>query len=309
MREGIEPVSPSVQHEVSQTVSQEAQTSGDDYSRIERAIRFLEANFRAQPSLNEAAKSVGLSEYHFQRLFRSWAGISPKRFLQFLTAGHAKELLAQSRSVLDTAYESGLSGPGRLHDLFVNVEAMTPGEFKSKGAGLEISYGFHSTPFGPCLLAITDRGICGLSFLSAEDGRRALEVLKRKWPGATFSEDPDRTVPLIDQIFPHTKRKGRRTLNLFLRGTNFQIKVWEGLLRIPTGSVVCYEDIARHLKEPRATRAVGSAVGQNPVAFIIPCHRVIRKTGAIGGYRWGADRKKAMLAWEAGRKDKLIAGR
>jgi AraC family transcriptional regulator of adaptative response/methylated-DNA-[protein]-cysteine methyltransferase len=229
--------------------------------------------------------------------------------LQFLTDEHAKELLAQSHSVLDAAYDSGLSSPGRLHDLFVNLEAMTPGEFKSKGAGLKISYGFHPTPFGPCLLAITDRGICGISFVSSDDRRRALEVLKSKWPGATFSEDPERTAPLIDKIFPLTKRKGRRALNLFLRGTNFQIKVWEGLLRIPAGSVVCYEDIARHLGEPQATRAVGSAVGQNPVAFVIPCHRVIRKTGVIGGYHWGAARKKAMLAWEAGRTEEFSGGR
>ncbi len=279
------------------------QSLSDDYSRIERAILFLEKNFREQPSLGEVAKSVSLSEYHFQRLFRQWAGISPKRFLQFLTVEYAKKLLEESRSVLDTTYEAGLSSPGRLHDLFINVEAVTPGEFKTKGAQLKITYGIHPTPFGPCLLAVTERGICGLAFAGHAEQRNALRDLKRRWEGATFFENPAVTGSIFDRIFPRGKANGQRAVTLFLRGTNFQIKVWQALLKIPSGSVVSYEDIAARIGKPRAVRAVGCAVGQNPVAFVIPCHRVIRKMGVIGEYHWGATRKKAMLAWEAAKRD------
>lgn len=275
------------------------QNSTADYARIEKAILFLEANFRAQPSLSEVARSVNLSGYHFQRLFRHWAGISPKRFLQFLTVEYAKELLEESRSVLDVTFEAGLSSPGRLHDLFVNVEAVTPGEFKRKGAGLRIHYGIHPTPFGPCLLAVTDRGICALSFLVRAERGGAVRDLKSRWAGAAFSEDSEVTGPLLDRIFPPTQPT--RHLNLFLRGTNFQIKVWEALLKIPLGAAVSYEDLAVHLGKPGAARAVGNAVSQNPIAFIIPCHRVIRKIGVAGDYRGGAARKKAILAWEAAR--------
>lgn len=277
------------------------QSTPEDYSRIEKAIQFLGANFREQPTLGQVARSVNLSEHHFQRLFRHWAGISPKRFLQFLTVEYAKELLEESRSVLEVSLESGLSSPGRLHDLFVNVEAVTPGEFKTRGAGLNISYGFHPTPFGSCLLAVTERGICGLLFLAGR--REALEDLKARWPGAALAENPELTAPRLGQIFPRSSSKGARPLSLYLRGTNFQIKVWEALLRIPAGSVVSYEDLAVHLGQPRAARAVGNAVGENPVAFLIPCHRVIRKMGVVGDYRWGAARKKAMLAWEAARRE------
>jgi AraC family transcriptional regulator, regulatory protein of adaptative response / methylated-DNA-[protein]-cysteine methyltransferase len=280
----------------------EMQTFCDDYSRIEKAILFLDANFRSQPSLSDVARSANLSEHHFQRLFRRWAGISPKRFLQFLTIEYAKELLAESRSVLDATYEAGLSSPGRLHDLFTNIEAVTPGEFKNRGTGLKIDYGFHWSPFGVCLLAVTERGICGLSFLLHGDHEKAVQELKSRWPGASFEENSEKTAPLVDQVFPPIGPKGARALSLFLRGTNFQIKVWEALLRIPEGSVVSYEDLALHLGKPGAARAVGSAVGQNPIAFIIPCHRVIRKMGVTGNYGGGPARKKAMLAWEAGRR-------
>jgi AraC family transcriptional regulator of adaptative response/methylated-DNA-[protein]-cysteine methyltransferase len=276
--------------------------TSDDYSRIEKAILFLEQNFQDQPSLGEIARSVNLSEFHFQRLFRRWAGISPKRFLEFLTVEYAKELLAESRSVLDATYETGLSSPGRLHDLFTHVEAVTPGEFKSRGTGLNIDYGFHWSPFGICLLAVTDRGICALSFLLHADQEEAVRDLKRQWAGARFEENSERTAPLVDQVFPPTGPKGSRALSLFLRGTNFQIKVWQALLRIPEGSVVSYEDLALHLGKPGAARAVGSAVGQNPIAFLIPCHRVIRKMGVTGNYGGGPARKKAMLAWEAARR-------
>ena len=276
------------------------QTNAEDYRRIEKAIEFLAANYQSQPSLNEVARSASLSEFHFQRLFRRWAGISPKRFVQFLTLEHAKQALEDSRSVLDAAYDAGLSGSSRLHDLFVTAEAMTPGEFKAKGAGLEIAYGFHPSPFGECFLAVTERGICGLGFVGERDRRETVEDFKGRWPEAKFQENHERTKGYIEAIFNPQKRNG--ALKLLMMGTNFQIKVWEALLRIPPGSVVSYEDLARRIGKPSAARAVGSAVGRNPISFLIPCHRAIRKMGITGDYHWGAARKKAILAWEAARE-------
>jgi AraC family transcriptional regulator of adaptative response/methylated-DNA-[protein]-cysteine methyltransferase len=273
----------------------------EDYSRIERAIFFLEENYRRQPELREVAESVHLSEFHFQRLFRRWAGISPKRFVQFLTLEYAKKLLDQSHSVLDATYDAGLSSPGRLHDLFVNIEAMTPGEFKAKGAGLGISYGFHPSPFGECLLAVTEKGICGLGFIGKGGRAGTLRDFQRRWPEARMEMNSRLTQPYVSRIFGGPRGNGDRPLTLVLRGTNFQIRVWEALLKIPLGSVTCYEDLASSLGRARAARAVGGAIGQNPIAFLIPCHRVIRKVGVIGDYHWGAARKKAMLAWEAAR--------
>jgi AraC family transcriptional regulator of adaptative response/methylated-DNA-[protein]-cysteine methyltransferase len=273
----------------------------DDYCRIERAILFLEENYHRQPELREVAQSVHLSEFHFQRLFRRWAGISPKRFIQFLTLKHAKKLLKASHSVLDATYDAGLSSPGRLHDLFVNIEAMTPGEFKAQGAGLRISYGFHSSIFGECLLAVTERGICGLGFIGAGGRAQILRDFQARWPEAHWEENTQLTQRYIRSIFGGEKRNGNRPITLVLEGTNFQIKVWEALLRIPMGSVIPYEELAARVCSTRAARAVGGAVGKNPIAFLIPCHRVIRKAGGIGGYHWGAARKKAMLAWEAAR--------
>jgi AraC family transcriptional regulator of adaptative response/methylated-DNA-[protein]-cysteine methyltransferase len=273
----------------------------EDYSRIERAILFLQENYHRQPELREVAESVHLSEFHFHRLFRRWAGISPKRFIQFLTLEHAKKLLEGSRSVLDATYDAGLSSPGRLHDLFVNIEAMTPGEFKAQGAGLRISYGFHQSPFGECLLAATERGICGLGFNDAGGRAPILRDFQSRWPEAHWEENARHTQPYIRRIFGGEKPSGDRPITLVLRGTNFQIKVWEALLRIPMGVVVPYENLAATVCTGRAARAVGGAVGKNPIAFLIPCHRVIRKAGGIGGYHWGAARKKAMLAWEAAR--------
>jgi len=273
----------------------------EDYKRMERAILFLEENYHRQPSLKEIAASVHLSEFHFQRLFTRWAGVSPKKFMQFLTFDHAKKLLEDSRSLLDTTYEAGLSSPGRLHDLFVNIEAVTPGEFKQKGAGLTIFYGLHPSPFGECLLAVTDRGVCGLSFIEKENPKKAVRYLQSKWPQAKLIEKPLVTKPYVDKIFGKSSGNGTPKLNLFLKGTNFQIKVWEALLKIPAGCVVSYEDIATRIGKPTASRAVGSAVANNHVAYLIPCHRVIQKIGAFGNYRWGAPRKKAMLVWEAGR--------
>ncbi|MBK8900199.1 MAG: methylated-DNA--[protein]-cysteine S-methyltransferase [Anaerolineaceae bacterium] len=272
-----------------------------DYGRIEAAIHYLEENFQAQPSLAEVAAHVGLSEYHFQRLFSRWAGTSPKRFLQFLTIQHAKKLLEESQSILDAAYEAGLSSPSRLHDLFVTHEAITPGEFKQKGAGLTIQYGFHDSPFGECLIALTERGICGLQFVADSDREAALAELKASWPQAAFVEDAEATRPYIGPIFNLSDAEERPSLPLYLKGTNFQIQVWQALLKIPAGTAVSYGTIAQMIGNPKASRAVGSAVGNNPVGYLIPCHRVIRQAGGLGDYRWGSSRKKAILGWEAAR--------
>lgn len=270
-----------------------------DYDVVAAAIDYLEQNFRSQPELADVARHVHLSEAHFQRLFRRWAGISPKRFLQFLTAEHARELLRASRSVLDVSYEVGLSGGGRLHDLMLNVAAATPGEVKSGGDGLTIHYGFHESPFGEALIATTERGLCNLAFTQQEDRRALLDELHTRWPNATLVEDGARTRAVARQIFGDSAG----AVTLFLKGTNFQIRVWEALLRVPAGRAVTYEDIARSIGHPTAVRAVGAAVGQNPIAYLIPCHRVLRKSGVFGEYHWGATRKKALLAWESARAE------
>lgn len=286
------------------------------YQLIERAIQYIEANAQRQPELDEIASAIGLSEYHFQRLFTRWAGISPKRFMQFLTKEHAKDLLARSENLLDTTHQVGLSSLGRLHDLFVNTEAVTPGEYKSHGAGLTIHYGLHLTPFGKCLIATTERGICHLGFVQTSEGN-AIDNLVADWKQAKMIEDYKSTAPLITRIFSDptsdsvfnkadgfdTSRENRAgllnpPLSLHLRGTNFQIKVWEALLNIATGSVTTYEQIAKQIGNPNAIRAVGTAVGHNPIAVLIPCHRVIRKSGELGNYRYGSARKKILLAQE-----------
>jgi AraC family transcriptional regulator of adaptative response/methylated-DNA-[protein]-cysteine methyltransferase len=283
-------------------ISTDFQQLSDDYTRVEQAIRFLDANTQRQPELREIAESVGLSEFHFQKLFTRWVGISPKRFLQFLTKENAKRLLEDSTNLLDAAYEVGLSGPGRLHDLFITCEAVTPGEYKARGEGLTIRYGFHPSPFGECLLATTPRGICSLAFVEKRDRRAALDELRRQWSKAVLVEDPLVTRPLVRRIFNRDASSLQSSLALLLRGTNFQIKVWEALLRIPPGRVVTYEDIAAFLGKPTASRAVGGAVASNPIPVLIPCHRVIRKVGEFGNYRYGPARKKALLGWEmAGR--------
>lgn len=267
----------------------------DDYQRIEQAIRYLEANYQTQPELKEVAENIGLSEYHFQRLFTRWAGISPKRFLQFLTKENAKELLKRS-SVLNATYSVGLSSPGRLHDLFVSTEAVSPGEYKTRGSGLLIRYGFQPTPFGEALFGLTERGICHLSFV--QDGyQAALANLQADWKNANLVEDMSATGALVEPVF--SLGQTASPLSLYLTGTNFQLKVWEALLCIPQGALSSYEQIAAQIGHPGALRAVGTAVGHNPIAFLIPCHRVIRKMGEIGNYRWGPLRKKALLGWEA----------
>ena len=269
-----------------------------DYLRIERAITYLQSNHTSQPELKDIAQSIHLSEYHFQRLFTRWAAISPKKFLQYLTVEHAKKVLKESRSLLDATFETGLSSPGRLHDLFVTIEAMTPGEFKNEGSGLVIQYGFHPSPFGECLVAVTQRGICGLSFVPTGKKTQVLSELRDRWSGARLQEDPSSTQPYADRLFSRTGTKPRKPLPLLLKGTNFQIKVWEALLRIPEGNVVSYEDVARAIGNPKASRAVGTAIGNNPLAYIIPCHRVIQRAGVIGNYHWGSARKHALLGWE-----------
>lgn len=270
----------------------------EDYRRIEQAIRYLDANRENQPDLNEVAESVHLSPYHFQRLFTRWVGVSPKRFTQFLTKEHARELLDSSQDVLTTAYEASLSSPGRLHDLFITWEAVTPGEYRRRGAGVEISYGFHATPFGECLLALTPRGVCSLVFLQDGGRQAALSELERRWVNATLVHDQAKTAPAVEPIFSFFKGSSTGRIDLHVLGTGFQLKVWEALLRVPSGCVVSYEDIAVQIGLPGAARAVGNAIGRNPLPVIIPCHRVIRQTGELGGYRWGLARKKALLGWE-----------
>ncbi len=268
----------------------------DDYLRIEQAILYLENHYKDQPGIEELAANIGLSESHFQRLFTRWAGVSPKRFLQFITSENAKELLSRSENLLDTTHQVGLSSLGRLHDLFVTTEAASPGEYKSRGEGVTIRYGLHASPFGKCLVAVTERGICRLSFIQRETSEGdAIDELAADWRNARMIEDHRATAPLIEPVFDANAR-GR--LNLHLRGTNFQLKVWEALLAIPAGAVTTYEGIAERIGQPTASRAVGTAVGHNPIAVLIPCHRVIRKTGEFGNYRYGALRKKALLARE-----------
>jgi AraC family transcriptional regulator, regulatory protein of adaptative response / methylated-DNA-[protein]-cysteine methyltransferase len=266
-----------------------------DYRRIERAIRFIDAHVVDQPSLEEVAREIGLSPFHAQRLFTRWAGISPKRFLGLLTVGHAKAALQAGESVLDATYEVGLSGPSRLHDLFVTYEAMTPGEYKQQGSGLVIRYGVHPTPFGAALLLTTERGIAGLSFVD-DSPQQAIDEARAAWPLSRLVEDHDATGARVARLFDGA---GGEPTRLLLRGTNFQVKVWSALLRVPAGRVVSYLDLASALGQPRAVRAVGNALAHNPVGFVVPCHRVIRATGALGDYRWGHVRRRALLAWEA----------
>ncbi len=271
----------------------------EDYQRIEKAIHYLEINFDRQPELPEIAAAVNMSEFHFQRLFSRWVGISPKRFLQFLTKEHAKALLLRSKNLLETTYDSGLSSPGRLHDLFVTCEAVTPGEFKAHGDGLAVRYGVHPSPFGECLIAETDRGICNLMFLNPANETAALQQLRRQWKNANIVKNQPATERYVEQIFDLQKGLQESPLHLLLKGTNFQIKVWEALLQVPRGAVVTYTDIAQMIDKPKAVRAVANAIANNPIAYLIPCHRVIQKGGNFHNYRWGAARKKAILFHES----------
>ncbi|MEM7439947.1 MAG: bifunctional helix-turn-helix domain-containing protein/methylated-DNA--[protein]-cysteine S-methyltransferase [Pseudomonadota bacterium] len=266
---------------------------------IRRAIEHIDATIGHQPKLDDVAAAVGLSPQHFQRVFSQWVGVSPKRYQQYLTLDHAKALLSDRFTTLDTALESGLSGTGRLHDLFLTWEAMSPGAYAEKGAGLRIRYGWFDSPFGEMIVAATDRGICGMGF-TQEFGREwSLDDMRKRWPAANFVEDSRSLSPQVDAIL------GQDKAQLHLIGAPFQIKVWEALLNVPTGHVTTYSEIAGAIGRPKAVRAVGTAVGRNPVSWLIPCHRALRKSGALGGYHWGLPVKRALLAWEGARADAL----
>ncbi len=272
-----------------------------NYQRIERAIDYLQRNFQQQPELDEVAEEVHLSPFHFQRIFTEWAGISPKRFLQFLTTGYLKERLRDSRNIGEAAMDAGLSSQSRVYDLFTTLEAVTPAEYKTRGTGINIEFGFHPTPFGQCLIGVTDRGICWLSFLLPDHEQRlALDEMKSFWYNSVFHQDQELTRDFVSRIF---QTLGKERLHLFVKGTNFQVKVWEALLRIPPGALTTYQDVAGLIRNPKALQAVGSAVGSNTIAYLIPCHRVIRKDGILGDYRWSAARKKSMIGWELARHD------
>ena len=277
------------------------------YTRIERAIRFIEDNRLDQPGLEDIAAGVGTSPFHLQRLFTAWAGVSPKLFLRYVTLDHAREALMDARSVLDTALDVGLSGPGRLHDLFVTLEAATPGEVGAGGCGIEIRYGRHDGPFGRFLVAATERGVCRIAF--EQESEDPVAALAAAWPNARLVEDAAHTWRVAGEALARGVNAGAAPIRLWTRGTNFQIKVWEALLRVPPGRLVRYGDIAQAIGRAGANRAVGRAVGANPIAVLIPCHRVIRASGRFEtAYRWGSARKRALIAWEAARRDRAASG-
>jgi AraC family transcriptional regulator of adaptative response/methylated-DNA-[protein]-cysteine methyltransferase len=271
-----------------------------DYGRIARVIRYLDEHHIDQPDLAELADHVGLSQFHFHRLFSAWAGVTPKDFLQCLTLAHAKALLREGNSVLDTSISSGLSGPGRLHDLCVNLEAASPGEVKSGGAGWLIVAGFADSPFGRCLVGESPRGICHLAFVESKAGGAEWAALQASWPHARLQRDDAVASRLAQRVFDQSERAGAQApLRAFVRGTALQVQVWRALLRIQSGTLVSYGRLAAALGRPRAGRSVGTAIAQNPLAYLIPCHRVIRETGVFGEYHWGRERKRAMVAWES----------
>jgi AraC family transcriptional regulator, regulatory protein of adaptative response / methylated-DNA-[protein]-cysteine methyltransferase len=272
-----------------------------DYAIVRRAIAFLSEHWRDQPAIEAVAEAAGVSAPDLHHLFRRWAGITPKAFLQALTLEHARALLRNSASVLDASYEVGLSGPGRLHDLFVTHEAMSPGEWKSGGAGLTISFGFHPSPFGTALVMATERGLAGLAFADPGEESTALADMQSRWPQAKLIENTARIAPLARRIFEPRLWRAERPLRVVLIGTDFEVRVWETLLRIPMGRAVSYSDIAARIGTPKAARAVGAAIGKNPISFVVPCHRALGKNGDLTGYHWGMTRKRAMLGWEAGR--------
>ncbi len=277
--------------------------TGGDYAIVRRAITFLSSHWTEQPSLETLAEHLGLSPAHCQRLFKRWCGLSPKEFVQAITVDHARNLLTGSASVLEAAYEVGLSGSGRLHDLFVSHEAMTPGDFKRRGEGLEMAYGFHASPFGEALLVVTDRGLAGLAFVDEDKGQTRAEALAdmtTRWPRAKYVQAPAKTAPYARQVFSPAEWRKDQPVRLVMIGSDFDVRVWQTLLKIPMGRAVSYSDIARHLGQPNASRAVGSAVGRNPISFVVPCHRVLRGDGSLGGYHWGLTRKRALIGWETG---------
>jgi AraC family transcriptional regulator, regulatory protein of adaptative response / methylated-DNA-[protein]-cysteine methyltransferase len=277
------------------------QTSAADYAVVQRAIAYITEHWRGQPEIEEIAAAVSVTDTELHHLFRRWAGLTPKAFLQALTLDHARKLLRDSASVLDASYEVGLSGPGRLHDLFVTHEAMSPGEWKTGGEGLTIRYGFHYSPFGTALIMATDRGLAGLAFGDAGEEQKSMADMTSRWPKANYVEDKEGTGAIAQRIFDPKQWRAERPLRVILIGTDFQVRIWETLLTIPMGRAVTYSDIASKIMKPNASRAVGAAVGRNPISFVVPCHRVVGKTGELTGYHWGITRKRAMLGWEAGK--------
>lgn len=271
-----------------------------DYDSVRRAIAFISEHWRTQPTIEAMADAAAVTPDELHHLFRRWAGLTPKAFMQALTLDHAKNLLRDSASVLDAALDSGLSGPGRLHDLFVTHEAMSPGEWKTGGGGMTLRFGFHPSPFGTAIVIATDRGLAGLAFADPGDEQTAFADMKRRWPNATFVEDTDGTTALAQRVFDTRLWRADQPLRVVLIGTDFEVRVWETLLKVPMGRAVSYSDIASKINSPKASRAVGAAVGRNPVSFVVPCHRALGKSGALTGYHWGVTRKQAMLGWEAG---------
>jgi AraC family transcriptional regulator, regulatory protein of adaptative response / methylated-DNA-[protein]-cysteine methyltransferase len=272
----------------------------DDYGVVRRAVAYISEQRRAQPEIEAIAHAAGVTPDELHHLFRRWAGLTPRAFLQALTLDHARRLLRESASVLDAAYEVGLSGPGRLHDLFVTHEAMSPGQWKAGGEGLTLGYGYHPSPFGTALVIATDRGLAGLAFADAGEESKVLDDMRRRWPRAEFRADHAGTAALACRIFEPKLWQRERPLRVVMIGTDFEVRVWETLLKVPMGRATTYSDIAAHVRAPKAARAVGAAVGKNPISFVVPCHRVIGKGGDLTGYHWGLTRKRAMLGWEAG---------
>lgn len=274
---------------------------GGDYDLVRKTIERISLDYQAQPLLEEIASDLGVSPGRLQKTFSRWAGLTPKAFLQAVTLDHARRLLGhEGLPLLDASFELGLSGPGRLHDLFVTHEAMSPGDFKTGGAGLQISYGFHPSPFGTAVVMATARGLCGLAFADPGGEAAVLEDMTRRWPGARFAPDQEATGPYVGRIFSPGEWRADKPLRIVMIGTDFQVRVWEALLRIPLGAAKTYSDVAREIGKPSASRAVGAAVGRNPISFVVPCHRALGKSGALTGYHWGITRKRAMLGWESG---------
>ncbi|WLR92609.1 bifunctional helix-turn-helix domain-containing protein/methylated-DNA--[protein]-cysteine S-methyltransferase [Shinella zoogloeoides] len=287
---------------IAATLQTDITPAGDDYTTVRRVIEMITEDYRDQPGLDDIAGRLGQSPTQLQKTFTRWAGLSPKAFLQAVTLDHAKRLLRQEElPLLETSFEVGLSGPGRLHDLFVTHEAMSPGEWKARGAGLTIRYGLHPSPFGQALVMITDRGLAGLAFTDEADGMDAFEDMSSRWPNADYVEDREATASYAQRIFDPKRWDPKEPLRIVLIGSDFQVRVWEALLRIPLGCAVTYSSIAEKLGQPTASRAVGAAVGRNPISFVVPCHRALGKSGALTGYHWGLTRKRAMLGWEAGK--------
>ena len=272
-----------------------------NFDRIEEAIGYLRENYRTQPDLDEVAEKIHLSPFHFQKLFSEWAGVSPKKFLQYITLDHAKKMLSEQATLMDAAFDTGLSGTSRLHDLFIKIEGMTPGEYKNGGIDLSINYSFAETPFGNILVASTAKGICHISFANGE--QEGLKYLRKQFPNAKYSQITDLIQQNILYIFTHDWTK-LNEIKLHIKGTEFQLKVWESLLKIPEGKLTTYGSIAKQINNPSAFRAVGTAIGDNPVAYLIPCHRVIQSSGEFGQYHWGVNRKTAIIGWEAVKAEK-----